>query len=201
MDLIEDGNIAMLEKVLKTPGASTRQDADGFSPINFAIKKGKTMCLQVFLKSEDIDAKDVDGTGMTPAQTAIEYNQEECFRELITTKVKMPEVEAQITSDRKVVLGGKRKGELKMGNIDLPGLKQMLVDCEITQTDIKEGIPSLVEAVQDADWLRVNDLLDVGVKMVRDPMGRLPISWHLDGHETNPTGKSVIVELVQTGQF
>ena len=81
-DLIEEGKAAKLEEVLKTPGAGTRQDAEGFLPINFAISKGQSGCLEVLLRAK-FDATEVDGTGKTPATTACEFGQSKCLEVLI----------------------------------------------------------------------------------------------------------------------
>ena len=68
MDLIRKGNDKKLGEVLeKTPEAGARQDSEGNSPVNFAIREGKVKCLEVLMKA-GISGTDVDGTGKTPAE-------------------------------------------------------------------------------------------------------------------------------------
>ena len=52
MDLIREGNDKKLEEVLKKrPEAGARQDSEGNSPVNFAIREGKVRCLEVLMKA------------------------------------------------------------------------------------------------------------------------------------------------------
>ena len=83
MELIREGNDKKLDEVLEeTLEAGARQDSEGNSPVNFAIREGKVRCLEV-LMTAGISGTDVDGTGKTPVQTAFEQNQEGCMLKLI----------------------------------------------------------------------------------------------------------------------
>ena len=200
-DLIEDGNSSKLTSVLRrSPEAGGRQDAEGISSINFAIKCGQSECLEVLLAADVDAATDKDGTGKTPAQTAVDQKEEECLRKLIQANVKMYDVRAQVFFDEhelNVVFDDK----VKLTNISLEYLKQLLVTCELGQTGVKNGDPCLLKAAQDGDWPLMNELLEAGVEIVRSSDGHLPISCHLDGLATNPAGKSTIIELVQAGRL
>ena len=199
-DLIEDGNSSDLASVLRrSPAAGGRQDAEGISPINFAIKCGQSECLEVLLAA-DVEATDVDGTGKTPAQTAVDQKDEECLHKLIQASVKMYNVCAQIIFDKNelnVVFNDK----LKLTNINLEYLKQLLVTCELEQTGVRNGEPCLLKATQDGDWLLLSELFEAGVEITQSPNGHLPISCHLDGLATHPAGQSTIVQLVQVGRL
>ena len=163
------------------------------------IREGKDKKLEEVLKKTPEAGARQDSEGNSPAQRAIQLNQEGCLLKIIKAKVKIPEVRAQVTSNGdeiEVVMDNK----LKLSNLDLPTLKKLLQECEVTQVDVKNGDPSLLKPAQDGDWPRLVELLEAGVKMVRNPDGHLPISWNLDGLANHPRGESVIVGLAQAGR-
>ena len=83
MELIREGNDKKLEEVLeKRREAGERQDSEGNSPVNCAIREGKVKCLEVLMKA-GIGGTDVDGTRMTRATTACEFGQSDCLEVLM----------------------------------------------------------------------------------------------------------------------
>ena len=83
MELIREGNDKKPEEVLeKTPEAGAKQDYEGNSPINFAIREGKVKCVEILMKAS-ISGTDVYGTEKTPATTACVFGQIECLEILM----------------------------------------------------------------------------------------------------------------------
>ena len=110
MELIERGNDKKLEEVLeKTPEAGARQDSEGNSPINFAIREGKVRCLEV-LMTAGISATDVDGTEMTPATTACEVGQIECLEVLIRVGIDVTAADGREMTPAKTAAENNQEG-------------------------------------------------------------------------------------------
>ena len=108
------------------------------------IREGNDKKLEEVLKKTPEAGARQDSEGNSPAQRAIEFNQEGCLLKTIKANVKIPEVRAQVTSVEdqfEVVMDNK----LKLSNIDQPTLKQILRECEVTQVDVKNGDPSLLK--------------------------------------------------------